>query len=114
MTKVYVYYNLHKHCWSVRERGKVIAHLPSLTLEDVTFKVSLKGRERVLREQRKNVHAFAVGVLKPALIVPPDALRISYNPYRSSFFETSQGVPVHAAGIVAFTEDGKVYLLKEK
>ena len=60
---VEVYRNLHKKCWSVRQRGKVKLHTDYICLKDVEFKVSQKGRERVLREQRKNVHAFIKGFL---------------------------------------------------
>jgi hypothetical protein len=29
-----VYWNLHKHCYSVRERGRVVAHVDSITLRN--------------------------------------------------------------------------------
>ena len=64
--RVFVYYNLHKKCWSIRalegeNKGRVIAHRHEVCLENVTFKVSEAGRQRVLREGRKNVHAGCVG-----------------------------------------------------
>jgi len=42
-------------------KGKVIDHVLGLALKDATFKVSRAGRERVIREQRKNVHAGVQG-----------------------------------------------------
>ena len=64
--KVKVYYNLHKNCYSIvslekENYGKVIKHENCVPLFDAQFKVSEKGRQRVLREQKKNVHAYVVG-----------------------------------------------------
>lgn len=62
---VEVYRNLHNGKLSVRDRKtkRVLAHCDEVTLAGVAFKVSQAGRERVLREGRKNVHAFACGKL---------------------------------------------------
>jgi hypothetical protein len=63
MKKVFVYYNLHKHTWSIRDckTRRVIGHSDHVLLFEVKPKVSQAGRERVLREQRKNVHAGLEG-----------------------------------------------------
>jgi hypothetical protein len=63
--QVRVYFNLHRKLWSVQDAKtrRVVGHARTLTLHDVTFKVSQAGRERVLMEGRKNVHAFACGTL---------------------------------------------------
>jgi len=63
-TEVFVYWNLHKKLFSVRDvkSGLVVAHKDTVVLDNVTFKVSEAGRQRVLREQRKNVHAGLQGV----------------------------------------------------
>jgi hypothetical protein len=86
--KVKVYWNLHRDCWSIQHKGKVIGHASSLMLSDVTFKVYESGRQRVLREKKKNVHAFACGTLLEKNLEKPDSMNraISYNPYRFSFF----------------------------
>lgn len=65
---VYCYRNLHASKWSIRAlsgplAGKVIAHADAVMLSDVTFLVSEAGRQRVIREGRKNVHAGVHGVL---------------------------------------------------
>jgi hypothetical protein len=67
--KVYVYYNLHRRCLSVKatqgeHANLVIAHANAVQLGDVRFKVSEAGRQRVLREKAKNVHAGLVGELQ--------------------------------------------------
>ena len=88
--KVFVYFNLHRKCFSVKalegiNKGRVIKHAHFVALEDVTFKVSEAGRQRVLKEQRKNVHAGVVGTLVPSI----DAVgseRVTYNPYKGNTF----------------------------
>ena len=55
MRKVFVYYNLHKHKWSVKDvkTGRVMSHQYEVQLYNATFKVSAAGRSRVLKEKRK-------------------------------------------------------------
>lgn len=61
--RVKVYFNLHTHLFSVKdlETGLVVAHGDNILLENVEYKVSQAGRERVLREGVKNVHAYVIG-----------------------------------------------------
>ena len=59
--KIEVYWNLHKEMFSVRHKGKVIAHVACINVKDAKFVVQKAGRERVLREKKKNVHAFIRG-----------------------------------------------------
>lgn len=87
--RVQVYRNLHKGCYSVRckKSGRVIYHTDKIYLQDVTFKVSESGRQRVLREKRKNVHAFVEGVWLPMLPVTVSTREhIRYNPYKFNKF----------------------------
>ena len=95
--KVFVYYNLHRKLWSVKalegpDKGKVIARLHTVVLHDVVPKVSEAGRQRVLQDKRKNVHAGLVGHYSPSWQKAPRGLclsnddRISYNPYKSGNF----------------------------
>ena len=105
--KVDVYWNLHKNLWSVRHKGKVIAHMGSLALQDVTFRVQPAGRARVRKEGKKNVHAFASGtynfpgsseLLRSVNQDHSSVLvrRITYNPYQhESFVYTDDLTPVH-------------------
>jgi len=66
--KAFVYFNLHRKCWSVRalegaHKGLIVAYADVAVMDGVEFRVSQKGRDRVIREGRKNVHAGAVGNL---------------------------------------------------
>ena len=106
------YYNLHKGRFSVRalegpDKGRVVGHLERLGLAGVKFKVSEAGRQRVLREKRKNVHARVQGTL-----VNPDALtncedRVSYNPYRGgTFYNTETGEDYLNADLAVLDDTG--------
>lgn len=107
MNIVQVYYNLHKRMWSVREKssGHVACHAEYVQLSDVRFVVSTKGRERVLREQRKNVHAWVEGEFVEALTAQlaelrgrPEGRAVTYNPYRhATFVYRSDLAPIHTA-----------------
>ena len=100
--KVAVYYNINAHLWSVRYRGIVIGHTNALRLDNVTLKISEAGRQRVLREGRKNVHAFAVGTLSAIedAGVAIGGTPITYNPYKYNSFVTALNhVPVYGADV---------------
>lgn len=61
----YVYYNLHKNIWSVKDikTGRVNGdHRGAILLTDCKLKVSESGRKRVLEQKRKNVHAGVDGI----------------------------------------------------
>ena len=90
-TNVRVYWNLHKGCWSVQDRktGRVVKHVEACTLADVKFIVRPAGREKVRREGKKNVHAFAVGYIvenNDNNFNPIDWDRVKYNPYTDDYF----------------------------
>ena len=94
--KVFVYFNLHRKCFSIKalegkNKGRVVAHRDDVLLFDATFKVSEAGRQRVLRERKKNVHAGVVGQWDDAVDVTYDRVlrygqAITYNPYKYDTF----------------------------
>jgi hypothetical protein len=57
------YYNLHKKCISARPIGGYVKHYEFLCLDDASFSVQPAGRKKVLKEKKKNVHAFVRGNL---------------------------------------------------
>lgn len=91
--KVRVYYSLRKHLLSVQAKingsWKVVRHCQSITLTDVMFKVSERGRQRVLKNKRKNVHAYICGTFNEESI-PQNQNEwmdlITYNPYKFEKF----------------------------
>lgn len=118
--RVRVYRNLHRRCWSVvalegPDRGRVVAHRDTVVVEDACFKVSEAGRQRVLRERRKNVHAFVVGQWFDAddawAEVWAEAYgweRVSYNPYKAGHFVDPNGAPAVGGRVVALLSTGRV------
>ena len=100
--KADIYYNLHKHCLSVRHKGLVVNHADKIALRHVKFVVSQAGRKRVLEEKRKNVHAFVRGEIREMNIydLEPGCV-ITYNPYKYDSFVTLDGVPVKGARLAA-------------
>jgi hypothetical protein len=64
-----VYFNLHKKVYSIRGRsgfykGRVRYHAKALEITYPTFVVQPAGRAKVLKEKRKNVHAFVRGLVR--------------------------------------------------
>ena len=108
---VRVYRNLNNDSFSVQQQRKdlnldgrvrrlqwyVVEHVTDITLEDVTFKVNQAGRDRVIQEQRKNVHAYVHGTV--VCVGTPqrataysnnessDYWDISYDPYSDREFK---------------------------
>ena len=89
--RLYVYKNLHLNLFSIRCEGKVINHRDELILEDARFLVGKKGRERVLKEKRKNVHAGVSGFWAEewearSTMASYTPHKIYYNPYKTDSF----------------------------
>lgn len=111
--KAKCYRNLHKQCYSVVDlrTRKVFAHQHHVILKDATFRVSQAGRERVLRERRKNVHAYVTGTLLKSEFGFPDLepREAYYNPYKTkTFTDKETNEPVDRASMVMLAP-GKIY-----
>ena len=107
--KARVYWNLHKKCWSIQDRttGRVCMHVEAITLADAKFVVRPAGREKVRREGKKNVHAFAVGdvSLRDGLATS-SGRRVTYNPYvNDTFVFVDTGEPVTDAHVISMWTD---------
>ena len=127
--RVEVYYNIRKKCLSVRQDGIVIKHTHAIKLYStsggyghVDFTVQEAGHKKVLKQKRKNVHAFVRGkadldkvpTLEEKKLRRPKWLRqVSYNPYKSDkFVDVKTGKPVDYAKEV-FIDGNKVFITKE-
>ena len=96
--RVKVYFNLHKKLFSVvavegDRKGKVIDHVSSIDLAQPIFRVQKSGRERVLKEKKKNVHAYVTGYRRQLKsdheikkIGEIQWVKASYNPYKNESF----------------------------
>lgn len=121
--KVFCYRNLRRTRWSIKalegpDKGHVIGHEQTVILSDVQARVQQSGRQRVLRERRKNVHAGLAGQLETDASVgnlPLLALsKISYNPYKAPTFLDHLGQPVLAMDRAYLGADGKVTALNAR
>ena len=89
--QVRIYRNLNNGTMSIQQRiaGRwlVTGHITNCIVENVTFFVSQSGRARVLRDARKNVHAWGQGTLvaqfDPELYAP---IALAYDPYINAAF----------------------------
>lgn len=105
---VQVYYNLHKKCLSVQNRQrKVIAYVDYAILTDAEFYVSEAGRQRVLRDKCKNVHAKVRGYWTSSDAGTDACTRaVRYNPYLfETFVYADTEEPVHEASVVVIDDD---------
>lgn len=113
MPQVRVYYNLHKHTYSlqhyIKGRGwRVFKYLSEVYLENVEFKVYETRRQKVLREKVKNVHAYVIGSLMNFEKINNAAI-VTYNPYfTNNFVEKTSKKPVKKAKAVLLTYKRKI------
>lgn len=86
-----IYRNLNNGRMSIQikvgKSWKVVGHVLDAVLEDVKFHISEAGRQRVIRDGCKNVHAWGEGILLGAvderIFAPVD---LAYNPYVNQTF----------------------------
>lgn len=104
-----VYRNLQTGTYSARSRetdsyGTVIAHPESVVVKDATLVVNEAGRQRVVEQNRKNVHAYVRGeVGNPQTIPtnPTEIVPITYDPYTfEQFVHTKTKHPIESAEFV--------------
>ena len=85
--RIKVYRNLGgdcNHMFSIQQDGLVVAHASRVGLHNAQFVVSEAGRQRVLKQRRKNVHAFVTGFIINQFEKLP--VRVTYNPYQTDSF----------------------------
>ena len=121
-SRVMVYYNLHKHTFSVTYKSKVILHADYVKLKDVEFRVRQGGQEKVRDEKRKNVHAFVIGNLVDYCKFPCDNMPqeptdkiVTYDPYKyDSFVYKGTEEPVYKAKEVdMINQKNKLFVINE-
>jgi hypothetical protein len=96
LMKVRVYRNLNKpEFYSIlamegENKGKVVGYAKSVLIENCQLIVSTASRKRVLRDNRKNVHAFCQGILCDAADIVQklngSELEVTYSPYKMDTF----------------------------
>ena len=120
--RVMVYYNLHKHTFSVTYDSKVILHSDYVKLGDVEFRVRPGGKDRVRKEKSKNVHAFVIGTLLDYceypcddIPNPPSDMIVTYDPYKfNTFVYKNTEEPVYQAKEVdMINSKNKLFVVKK-
>lgn len=91
-----VYFNIRRKVFSIKQGGKVVRHASKVCMKCCDFRVSDLGRRRVIKEQRKNVHAKVYGEIVDEQWEGGRAA--TYNPYRDmTFVYRDDGSPVFKA-----------------
>lgn len=117
----WVYFNLHRMVWSRMVKGIVQGHAAQVVLRNATFVVREGGRQRVLREGRKNVHAFVKGEafdigasqLSAAAFAAQGWTAVTYRPTSGpSFTSKATGRPIVSASLVAMLADRSVWAFR--
>jgi arginine utilization protein RocB len=113
--KVDIYFNLHRKVFSIRHKGRVIAHASYVIVRNPRFVVGQAGNSRVRSEKRKNVHAYVRGEL--ATSEPEDIdggywdtfKVVTYNPYKHKTFVNADDVSesIHSADWVEMRVNDK-------
>jgi len=107
---VHVYRNIHKSCWSIRHKGKVIAHKKEVTLLDASFHVQPAGLEKARSTRQKNVHAYIKGELSMD-VIEGDGPEITYNPYGLGYFHIkSKSDKLTKVKKAHLTQNGQVFI----
>ena len=115
------HWNVHKKLFSVQDYNtrRVIDRANDVFLINPSFNVRQGGRERVIKEGRKNVHAFVVGY-RPSVFTAEewDVYDISgktwrdvtYNPYKNTTFvykDTGDPVGNDMTMVKLMTKEGR-------
>lgn len=98
--RVSVHHDENKDTLVIMKNGELMTSIATeVLLVDVEFKVNQEGRERMLKECKKNVHAYVEGKLLAYTLLRGDtaimedefraennAIRVTYQPYNQSTF----------------------------
>lgn len=131
---VRVYKNLHRDCYSVLTKRRDCddepkrwllynKHCRNLILTSCKFHVREGGRQRVIKQRKKNVHAYIEGELIfygcNSKLSSDEAIdfrrffakentkeKISYNPYEDPFFVDKNGNPVYDEQMLYLNDEG--------
>ena len=76
-----------------------------LVLRDCKFLVNENGRQRVLRNKKKDVHAYVEGqiISREGLSLLPASDEVRYNPFRNETFVDLNGNRVDESSLVFMT-----------
>ncbi len=101
--------------YSIRQNGLVIGHTienKMFVMENCKFVVQQAGKNRAIREQQRNVHAFIRGF--PEIYRPCRCIRyaVKYDPYSKIGFST--GFDTISEADIVHVDKGRVYAIGAK
>ena len=125
-TEVKIYRNLSKKTNSVminvpnffgQKRWIVVGYIDEIRLDNAQFIVGEKTRQKVIREQKKYVHAFVKGNWRSSWKLSGDHEQVYYNPYKSGNFHVTEyyggsAISPDWRGTVYFNKDLEVWKQK--
>jgi hypothetical protein len=79
-----IYWHRGRRLWSVREGGRVVSHVPAISLSGVAFRASEASRVRCMRTGARDVHAWAAGTVAEVSRTE-DATRVRYRIEEAGF-----------------------------
>jgi len=86
--------------FSIRQDGKVVGHTDKIILKDCDLIINKSGKDRCIRTQSRNVHAFIRGYIGTIDdIQNSPSFILNYNPYEDISFNI-QGSEVNKAKTV--------------
>lgn len=112
---VQVYRNLNNNSFSIRcSKSKlVLAHGNDFIIKNAFSKVSESGRQRVIKEGRKNVHAYVEGEISEDVVKDYEILdELYYNPYGQANFTLKNNKCKFVSGDLYF-KDGKCFVINK-
>ncbi len=111
LKRVRVYRNLNTGTLSAQEKTakgwRVTKHPKKIHLKNVRFLVNQTGRKKVIKDKRKNVHAYIEGELVDTSSTISGKL-LTYDPYKTDQFMTKDGKKVYEAEEVSIEADGAI------
>lgn len=109
---VRIYFNLTRKVWSIQHHvpnkgWRLLAHTSDAILRDAVAKVYESGRQRVIKEGKKYVHAYIEGELIGTRKESHSGRKLGYNPYKNStFIWKDDNSEAHNIGEVVFNNQG--------
>lgn len=95
-----LYRNLTKKgvWYSIRQGNQVVAHTTAICLNSCTFHVSEATRQRILRNKKKEFHAYIEGYCTGSVMGTTAKrndlpAKIQYNPFKDTFFSCKNLTP---------------------
>lgn len=112
---VLVAYHLYKQCFSIRDAKskRILGYADQIVIHNVKFIVHQSGRMKVLKERKKNVHAYVKGQFRFCLQDLDQKENFMheayYNPYKTYAFVDKETAEWIEHVDIARCVDRKVY-----